>query len=455
MPFNGGGTATPPGADFPAVALTLIQAAKFNNVINDVYSCLTDCVTRDGQSPFTANLPAGGFRITNLGAAVNPADAATLAQVQASISSYWGGVAGGTGNALTLTPSPALTFYAAGQVIYFRASAISSSGAATVNVSGLGAKAIQLSQLALTGSEIVANTYYALLYDGTQFQLLQGNTFVDSLFTLVDQANTTSRGRFDVSTVLPGQLRTGTFPDYDFRMGNLPAGIGPIPYAGASIPNGWLECDGSPILRANYTLLFAAIGTTWGAGDGSTTFNLPDMRGRVAIGAGTGTIAEVATASSGNGFTVASNSAKWLTGQQVVLSALSGFATTATAGPTYFVVRISATNIRLATTLVLAQNGTPDITISGSGSVTITGTLTARTLAEKGGEESHAMTSTELLAHTHPFQQQGGSGGGAATSVNNTSLNNFPQSLVTSSTGGNVAMNNMQPFAVTKFIISY
>jgi len=56
--------------------------------------------------------------------------------------------------------------------------------------------------------------------------------------------------------------------------------------AGATIPAGWLVCDGSAINRIDFSALFAAIGSTWGAGDGSTTFNIPDLRGRTAIGAG-------------------------------------------------------------------------------------------------------------------------------------------------------------------------
>jgi microcystin-dependent protein len=47
-------------------------------------------------------------------------------------------------------------------------------------------------------------------------------------------------------------------------------------------------CDGSAVSRTTYASLFAAIGTTFGAGDGATTFNLPDLRGRVAIGTGQG-----------------------------------------------------------------------------------------------------------------------------------------------------------------------
>lgn len=54
----------------------------------------------------------------------------------------------------------------------------------------------------------------------------------------------------------------------------------------ATIPNGWLLCDGSAVSRSTYALLFAAIGTAYGAGDGSTTFNLPDYRGSIGAGVG-------------------------------------------------------------------------------------------------------------------------------------------------------------------------
>lgn len=55
-------------------------------------------------------------------------------------------------------------------------------------------------------------------------------------------------------------------------------------FAGASIPTGWLLCDGSAVSRTTYAELFSVIDTTWGAGDGESTFNLPDFRGRVIVG---------------------------------------------------------------------------------------------------------------------------------------------------------------------------
>jgi len=63
----------------------------------------------------------------------------------------------------------------------------------------------------------------------------------------------------------------------------VPAG-GMIMYGAATAPTGFLLCDGSLVSRATYSALFTAISTTYGAGDGSTTFGLPDMRGRFPIG---------------------------------------------------------------------------------------------------------------------------------------------------------------------------
>jgi microcystin-dependent protein len=57
-----------------------------------------------------------------------------------------------------------------------------------------------------------------------------------------------------------------------------------IPYGGSSAPSGFLICDGSAVNRTTYATLFGVIGTTFGSGDGSTTFNVPDLRGRIPAG---------------------------------------------------------------------------------------------------------------------------------------------------------------------------
>lgn len=59
---------------------------------------------------------------------------------------------------------------------------------------------------------------------------------------------------------------------------------GIVPYGGASAPSGWLFCTGAAISRTTYAALFGIIGTAFGVGDASTTFNLPDLRGRAIFG---------------------------------------------------------------------------------------------------------------------------------------------------------------------------
>lgn len=66
----------------------------------------------------------------------------------------------------------------------------------------------------------------------------------------------------------------------------VPAGL-IINFGGTQVPNGYLLCNGGIISRTTYADLFSVIGTTYGAGDGSTTFNLPDFRDRIAQGSGT------------------------------------------------------------------------------------------------------------------------------------------------------------------------
>lgn len=74
--------------------------------------------------------------------------------------------------------------------------------------------------------------------------------------------------------------------DYKVRVWNP---VGEITmWSTTSAPTGWLICDGSAVSRTTYSGLFAVVGTTFGSGDGSTTFNLPDFRGKVAVGRNTG-----------------------------------------------------------------------------------------------------------------------------------------------------------------------
>ena len=93
-------------------------------------------------------------------------------------------------------------------------------------------------------------------------------------------------GELYAGTVKIGRAYFGT--DLVYVSAQPPASIVPAgiiePFAGTTVPEGYLLCDGSAVDRTTYATLFGVIGTTFGAGDGSTTFNLPDLGGRVPLG---------------------------------------------------------------------------------------------------------------------------------------------------------------------------
>jgi microcystin-dependent protein len=232
-----------------------------------------------------------------------------------------------------------------------------------------------------------------------------------------------------------------------------------LPYAGSSAPTGWLLCDGAEISRTTYSDLFALIGTTYGVGNGSTTFNIPDLRGRVIMGVGTGTKVATFASRSSNVITVTGLSNKanneFQTGQAVVYHTTGSVITGLSNDATYYVVRTGNLTFSLASSLADAQNGSV-ITLSGDGTGTQTFTLTlaVRALGDTGGEENHAMSSGELIAHTHEVGRNGSSSGGDQYGFYGTTQLSGSKSL-TDARGGNAAMNNMQPFVTLNYIIKY
>lgn len=169
MPYNGSGSATPPGSDFPAVPNTLIESSKYNAVVNDTYSCLSTAITKDGQTTVTANIPFNNNRLTGLGAAVALTDAIRAGQVQNASLTYLTSVAGTDTITGTATPTPLA--YAAGQCFQF-VSAGANTGAVTLNVSSLGAKDVTKNgTTALIAGDIPSGSVVTVTYDGTRFQM--------------------------------------------------------------------------------------------------------------------------------------------------------------------------------------------------------------------------------------------------------------------------------------------
>jgi microcystin-dependent protein len=164
---------------------------------------------------------------------------------------------------------------------------------------------------------------------------------------------------------------------------NTPAGS-IVLYGGSTAPTGWLICDGSAVSRTTYSSLFTAIGTTYGAGNGSTTFNLPNLKGKVPIGQDSNDTA-------------------------------------------------------------------------------------FDTLGETGGEKAHTLLTSEMPSHKHNRirlvvgNQFLGPAGGSNFNVAGLNLNigKYPYTdetntnVETSNTGGGQSHNNLQPYIVLNYIISY
>lgn len=170
MSFNGSGVFIVNSTGQPVVATTLIESSVFNAFTADVATGLSTCITKDGQTVVTANIPLGGFKLTGVGAATARTDAATLASIQDGTGVYVGTV-GGTADVITLTVSPVITAYAAGQTFRFIASGANTTNV-TVNVSALGAKAITKNgTTALVAGDIPSGSMVQISYDGTRFIL--------------------------------------------------------------------------------------------------------------------------------------------------------------------------------------------------------------------------------------------------------------------------------------------
>lgn len=149
---------------------TIIDSSDWNsNVAADLSGALTQSISKDGQTVYTGNQSMGNNKITSLQAGALATDAANLGQVSAA--AYQMGVVGGTGDAITLSVSPVISAYAAGQEFWFVSTAANTT-AVTVAVSGLATKDVHANGVALVANDIVSGRLYGIKYDGTQFQLL-------------------------------------------------------------------------------------------------------------------------------------------------------------------------------------------------------------------------------------------------------------------------------------------
>ena len=176
MSYNGSGVFNINTAGQPVITGTTISSTTFNSLTADLATGLTTALTKDGQSTPTANIGMGAFKITNLAAGTVASDAARLDQVQGGAATFI--TVTGT-DTLTGTVSPALSAYATGNQFSFLV-ANTNTGAVTINVDGIGTKAItRTGTTALVAGDMVAGQAVEIIYDGTRFQLVNGNSFTN------------------------------------------------------------------------------------------------------------------------------------------------------------------------------------------------------------------------------------------------------------------------------------
>jgi hypothetical protein len=170
MSFNGSGTFLINTAGQPVVSGTVISSTAFNALTADLATGLSTCLTKDGQTTPTANIPMGNNKLTGLAVGTDATDASTLAQVQSTVVKLIGSVSGT--NTITGSLTPALAAYAAGQMFYFVAAG-DNTGAVTLNVNSLGAKNVTKNgTTALSAGDIKSGQTVAVIYDGTRFQVI-------------------------------------------------------------------------------------------------------------------------------------------------------------------------------------------------------------------------------------------------------------------------------------------
>jgi microcystin-dependent protein len=137
---------------------------------------------------------------------------------------------------------------------------------------------------AATATTLVDGDRFVMNDDGTmkQVAITDVQTYVDANMTLRTDVVTTD-------SIADDAVTTAKIPDAAITAAKLAVGAAFVagmvmPFAGSSAPSGWLLAYGQDVSRTTYSDLFSAIGTTYGSGDGSTTFTLPDLRGRTVAG---------------------------------------------------------------------------------------------------------------------------------------------------------------------------
>ena len=371
MSFNGSGTFLINTAGQPVVSGTVISSTAFNALTADLATGLSTCLTKDGQTTPTANIPMGSNRITGLGSGVDATDAATLAQVQTSAIKLIGSISGV--DTITGALTPALTAYAAGQMFYFVAAG-ANTGAVTLNINSLGAKAVTRDgSTALAAGDINSGEIVVVVYDGTRFQMVNaansfGNTTINGTLTVT---GTTTLSGLTASTALALDASKNVVSVTNTGSGNNVLATSPtLTTPNLGIPSAVTLTNGTGLPLS--TGVTGTLGVANG-GTGQTTYT----NGQLLIGNTTGNTLTKATLTAGTGITI-TNGAGSITIAAAglpVMNVVSGTTQTAVAGNQYVLTNAAATTVTLPsspsagdTVYVTVANGLTTNVVARNGS---------------------------------------------------------------------------------------
>lgn len=355
MPYNGsGGVTQPANSIYPATGNTLIESAKANASIADIYSMLTGVITKDGQTTVTANLPMAGFKLTGLGAGTAAGHSVRYEQVY-------------TTQALTdaatiswAATAPVATVTLGGSRTMAAPSGLLAGGLYTLIVTQDGTGGRTLTWNAVFKGQgggvmpqpegtAAAVTQFNFISDGTNLFSLQCTPFMDTNYIVRGATDPTKKVRLEVDGLTTATTRVMTVPNSDGTISYV-AGFDRVQRTSANVTTtstSLVDLTGATVTLttgANPVLVGQACQSSNSGGDGFCYFNI-DIDGTLQMGTtGIGLQTYSATASSNSSFsflTAALTAASHTIKMQWRVSAGTGtvFASAATAH-TFFVAEV-------------------------------------------------------------------------------------------------------------------